>query len=270
MFELSSLALITGTAVLAGLLAGLLGIGGGVVIVPALLVFFGREGVDPNVRMQLAVGTSLATIVFTSISSAWSHHRRGALQLSVAAWFAPGVVVGAVAGVLVAAWMPGRALEGFFGIFLAVVALRMVFGNLPDEPRPRSLARWKRAAAGVFIGGISTMVGIGGGLLSVPIFVFTAGLTIHHAVGTAPSLGLLLSLVGTATWIIRGQGVEGLPDGCVGYVALLPAAAIATGTVCFAPVGAWLAHRLPRRKLTVAFALLLSGVAVKLILGMTS
>ena len=270
MIEPSSLVLIAGTAILAGLLAGLLGIGGGVVIVPALLVVFSREGVDPDARMQLAVGTSLATIVFTSISSAWSHHRRGALQLSVAAWFAPGVVVGSVVGVLVAAWMPGRALEGFFGIFLAVVALRMAFGNRSGDSRPRSLARWKRGVAGLFIGGISTMVGIGGGLLSVPIFVLTAGLTIHHAVGTAPSLGLLLSLVGTATWIIRGQGVEGLPDGCVGYVALLPAAAIAAGTVCFAPVGAWLAHRLPRRELTVAFAVLLIGVAVKLVFGVVS
>jgi len=262
-----SLALIAGTAVLAGVLAGLLGIGGGVVIVPALLVLFARQGVDPDVRMPLAVGTSLATIVFTSVSSAWSHHRKGALRLEVAAWFAPGVVVGSVAGVLVAAWMPGRALEGFFGIFLTVVALRMIFGKMPDAPRTRTMARTWRVAAGVLIGGISTMVGIGGGLLSVPIFVLAAGLTIHHAVGTAPSLGLLLSGIGTATWIVRGSGVEELPDGCLGYVALLPAAAIAAGTVCFAPAGAWLAHRLPRRELSIAFAVLLIGVAAKLVLG---
>jgi len=267
MLDPFTLGLIAGTAVIAGLLAGLLGIGGGVVIVPALLVVFTRQDVDPAVRMQLAVGTSLATIVFTSISSAWSHHRKGALQLSVAAWYAPGVVAGSIAGVLVAAWMSGRALEGFFGVFLVVVAVRMIFGKLPDEPRDRSVSRWKGSLAGVFIGGISTMVGIGGGLLSVPIFMLTAGLTIHQAVGTAPSLGLLLSLVGTATWIVRGLGVEDLPAGCVGYVAVLPAVAIAAGTVCFAPAGAWLAHRLPRRKLTVAFAVLLIAVAAKLVLG---
>ncbi len=264
MFEPSSLLLIAATAAVAGVLAGLLGIGGGVVIVPALIAVFTAADVDPAVKVQLAVGTSLATIMFTSVSSAWSHHRRGALHLALAAWFAPGVIAGAAVGVLVAAWMPGRSLQGFFGVFLVAIAARMVFGTLPDDPGPRHISRWMRVVCGVVIGGLSTMVGIGGGVLSVPIFVLLAGLTVHHAVGTAPALGLLLSVVGTVTWALRGQGVEGLPEGCIGYVAVLPAVAISVGTVSLAPVGAWLAHRLPRRQLSLAFAVLLVVVAGKL------
>lgn len=267
MVDPGSLLLILATAVVAGVLAGMLGIGGGVVIVPALLVLFDAAGVDPMVRMQLAVGTSLATIVFTSISSAWAHHRKGALEMGIASRLAPGVVLGSVGGVLLAAWMPGRLLEGIFGIFLIGVALRMVFGRLPDLPDPRAMPLWACGVAGLAIGGISTMVGIGGGVLSVPIFVLAAGLTIHRAVGTAPILGLLLSTVGTATWIVRGLDVDSLPHGCVGFVALVPAAVIATGTMCLAPVGASLAHRLPRRKLSMAFAILLVIVASRLVFG---
>ena len=266
MLDPLSLALVIGTAVVAGVLAGLLGIGGGVVIVPALLLVFGRAGVDPAVKVQLAVGTSLATIVFTSVSSAWSHHRKGALHLKLAAGFVPGLIIGSVAGVLAAVEISGDLLQLLFGIFLYLVAARMVFGRLPDDPRPRAMGFWTRMLAGLVIGGVSTMVGIGGGILSVPILVLAAGLTIHHAVGTAPALGLALSLVGTTTFVLRGWGEPGLPDGTVGYVALAPAAVIAAGTVTLAPVGAWLAHRAPRRALSLAFAVLLAVVATKLVL----
>jgi uncharacterized protein len=266
MLDPLSLALVIGTAVVAGVLAGLLGIGGGVVIVPALLLVFGRAGVDPTIKVQLAVGTSLATIVFTSVSSAWSHHRKGALHLKLALGFLPGLIIGSVAGVLAAVEISGDLLQLLFGVFLYLVAARMVFGRLPDDPQPRAMGFWTRMLAGLVIGGVSTMVGIGGGILSVPILVLAAGLTIHHAVGTSPALGLVLSLVGTTTFVLRGWGEPGLPDGTVGYVALMPAAVIAAGTVTLAPVGAWLAHRAPRRALSFAFAALLLVVATKLVL----
>ena len=266
MLDPVSLTLVIVTAVVAGVLAGLLGIGGGTVIVPALLLVFTRAGVDPSVKVQLAVGTSLATIVFTSVSSAWSHHRKHALHLKLAMGFLPGLIIGSVAGVLVAVQISGDLLQLLFGIFLYGVAARMVFGQLPDSPQPRAMGFWTRMLAGLIIGGVSTMVGIGGGVLSVPIFVLAAGLTIHHAVGTSPVLGLVLSLVGTVTFVLRGLGEPALPDGTVGYVAILPAAVITAGTVTLAPVGAWLAHRTPRRVLSVGFALLLIVVATKLVL----
>ena len=265
MFEPVTLLLTVATGVVAGVLAGLLGIGGGVVIVPALLVVFAAAGVDPAVRVQLAVGTSLATIVLTSISSAWSHHRKGALHLRLALSFLPGLLIGAVAGARLAIWMSGATLQLVFGVFLVSIAARMVFGRTPDEPRPRTMRWWERLAGGLVIGGISAMVGIGGGVLSVPLFLLAAGLTIHHAVGTAPALGLVLSVVGTATYVVSGLAQPALPPGSLGYVALFPAAVISAGTVTCAPVGAWLAHRSPRRTLELAFALLLILVAAKLV-----
>lgn len=265
MLEPSSLLLIAGTAVVAGILAGLLGIGGGVVIVPALLVVFRAAGVDPEVEVQLAVGTSLATIVLTSISSSWSHHRKGALHWGLVPWFVPGLAVGSVGGAALAVWMPGRTLQLVFGVFLVAIALRMVFGQLPEDPRARVMPTWGRLASGLVIGAISAMVGIGGGILSVPLLVLAVGLPIHHAVGTAPSFGLVLSLVGTVTFVLHGLSEPLLPAGCLGYVALLPAAIIAVGTVSLAPVGAWLAHRLPRRALTLVFSVLLLFVSVRLI-----
>lgn len=265
MFTASSLLLIAGTAVLAGVLAGLLGIGGGVVIVPALLVVFEAAGVDPEVEVQLAVGTSLATIVLTSISSAYSHHRKKALHWELVPWFVPGLVVGSVGGAALAVWMPGRTLQLVFGVFLVIIAARLVFGRMPEDPKARAMPVWGMLAGGLLIGGISAMVGIGGGLISVPLLVLAAGLPIHHAVGTAPFFGLILSLVGTVTFVVQGLAEPLLPAGCVGYVALLPAALIAVGTVSLAPVGAWLAHRLPRRALSLAFAALVLVVAVRLI-----
>ncbi len=265
MLDPLTLLFLLSTAAVAGVLAGLLGIGGGTVIVPALLIVFARADVDPAVRVQLAVGTSLATIVLTSISSAYSHHRKGALHLGLAAWFAPGLVVGSVAGALLAVWMPGDVLQLLFGLFLYGVAARMLFGKLPEKPEPRQIPVWGRLLGGVVIGLVSAMVGIGGGILSVPLFVMAAGLTIHHAVGTAPMLGLVLSFVGTVTYVVGGFSEPALPAGTLGYVALLPAALIAAGTVSLAPVGAWLAHRLPRRSLAVAFAILLLLVATGLV-----
>ncbi|MDP7111642.1 MAG: sulfite exporter TauE/SafE family protein [Myxococcota bacterium] len=266
MFDPLTLALTVGTGLVAGVLAGLLGIGGGVVIVPALLVVFTVGDVDPAVRVQLAVGTSLATIVFTSLSSAAAHHRRGALHLRFALGFVPGLVAGAVGGASAAVWMPGEVLQLVFGAFLMLIALWMVFGRTPEEPRPRRMRPVARLAAGLVIGGVSAVVGIGGGVMSVPLFVLAAGMTIHHAVGTAPALGLVLSLVGTVTFVIQGWSEPALPPGTAGYVALIPAAVIAGGTVVCAPLGARLAHRLPRRALERAFAVLLVVVAVRLVL----
>jgi len=266
LFDPLTLALTLATGVVAGVLAGLLGIGGGVVIVPALLVVFAAGDVDPAVRVQLAVGTSLATIVLTSLSSAASHHRKGALHLRFALDFVPGLAVGSVGGAMLAIWLPGPALQRIFAGFLVLIALWLVFGKTPSAAGRRTLSAPARLLGGLVIGGISAMVGIGGGLLSVPLFVFAAGLTIHHAVGTAPALGLVLSLVGTTTFVIRGWGETALPPGTAGYVALVPAAVIAVGTVSCAPLGAWLAHRLPRRALERIFAVLLVVVSVKLLL----
>jgi len=266
LFDPLTLTLTVATGLVAGVLAGLLGIGGGVVIVPALLVVFAAAGVDPSVRVQLAVGTSLATIIGTSLSSAAAHHRRGALHLRFALGFVPGLIPGAVGGATLAIWMPGEILQLVFGVFLALIALWMAFGRTPAEARPRRMGVGSRVAAGVVIGGISAVVGIGGGILSVPLFVLAAGMTIHHAVGTAPALGLVLSLVGTVTYVVEGWSEPGLPPGAAGYVALVPAAVIGVGTILCAPLGARLAHRLPRRILERAFAVLLVGVAIKLVL----
>ncbi|RTR07209.1 sulfite exporter TauE/SafE family protein [Halomonas nitroreducens] len=244
----------------AGTLAGLFGIGGGLIIVPALVMAFGLQGVIPEVSMHLAVGTSLATIVVTGASSAWGHYRRGSVRRD---WFLallPGLMLGAVAGVFVAGGLSGGLLGLLFGVFILLVAARMALGR---GPRPGGLqpGRGTMGVAGAVIGGVSALFGIGGGTLSVP-WLTRCGATMTQAVGTSSACGLPIALFGALTFIVVGWGEPNLPPGALGYVMWPAFLGIVITSVPCARLGVRLAHHLPARVLRLAFAVLLAGVGL--------
>jgi len=253
------------TGCVAGVLAGLFGIGGGIVIVPMLEYVLGIVGVDASMRMQIAVATSLATIVPTSISSARAHHRRGAVDVGIVKRWAVFLVAGSLLGAWIASQVHSRVLAIVFASFALLVALRtLLFRRTPSvtEDVPRSLLIGLIPAS---IGCVSSMMGIGGGVFLV-MTLSLFGTKIHRAVGTAALFGLVIAVPGTLGFIATGLGDPRLPTGNLGYVSLIGFALIAPATVLTAPVGARIAHAFDEKKLTVAFGAFLIVVSIRLYL----
>lgn len=248
----------------AGVLAGLLGIGGGLVIVPMLAFVLPGQGVESVHVMHLALGTSLATIIFTSISSLRAHHGRGAVRWDVLLKITFGIIVGTFAGACVASMLPTRVLKAIFMVFLYFVASQMLIDKKPKPSRslPGNIAI---TAVGGGIGIFSSLVGIGGGTLSVPFLVW-CNVPIHHAIGTAAAIGLPIAISGTAGFIWRGMDVAGLPAYSFGYLYLPAFIGIVCASILTAPLGARLAHSLPVSRLKKVFAVLLFVVATKMLL----
>lgn len=263
--SLQEIFLYPGVGALAGLMAGLLGVGGGLVIVPVLLWVFGLLGFDSRVLMHLAVGTSLATIVVTSLSSIRAHHRRGAVRWELVRQLTPGILAGAWIGALVADWMSGQWLRRVFALFVLFLGIRMLLGlRLPVGRELPGRAGF--LGAGGIIGAVSALVGIGGGSLTVP-FLHASGVDMRHAVASSSACGLPIALAGALGFAWTGWSEPGLPPGSTGYVYWPAFGGIALTSVLLAPVGARLAHSLPVRTLQRVFALLLLGVGSKLLLG---
>lgn len=255
-----------GVGAVAGFLAGLLGIGGGLVIVPMLVYVMGAQGVSPEVLMHMALGTSMASIMFTSVSSFMAHHRRGAVRWGVVRGIVIGILAGTFLGSCFASVMSTRFLKGFFCIFLFTVATQMLMDKKPKPSRELPGAAGMFAAGGV-IGGVSSLVGIGGGTLSVPFMVW-CNIPIHHAIGTSAAIGLPIAIAGTAGYIYNGMGAAGLPVYSVGYINLPALFGIACVSILTAPLGVRLAHRLPVDRLKKVFAVLLYGVGTKMLFSL--
>jgi uncharacterized membrane protein YfcA len=249
---------------LAGTLAGLFGIGGGLIIVPALVFAFELQGVAPENLMHLAVGTSLSTIVVTGASSAWGHYRRGSVDRDGFLALLPGLVLGAIAGVFVADGLSGGALGRLFGVFLLAVAAKMALGLGPRSGQ-RPPRRGVMGLAGGVIGGVSALFGIGGGTLCVP-WLTRCGAPMTRAVGTSSACGLPIAAFGATTFIVVGWGEPSLPAGALGYVMVPALVGIVVASVPFARVGVRLAHRLPARLLRLSFAGLLAVVGLKFLI----
>lgn len=252
----------------AGVLAGLLGIGGGLVIVPAAVFLLGRQGAAEAQVMHLALGTSMASIIFTSISSLTAHHRRGAVDWKVVGRITPGILAGTFLGASLAGRLPRAPLQAFFVIFLYAVAAQMLAGRRPAPSR--QMPRWPLVTAGGgVIGLISSLVGIGGGSLSVPYLVWH-NLPVHRAIGTSAAIGLPIAVAGTAGYVISGLAAAELPPGSLGYVSLPALAGVVAASVLTAPLGARLAHALPVGRLKQVFAVLLIVVASRMLWGIIS
>jgi uncharacterized membrane protein YfcA len=249
-----------------GLMAGLLGVGGGIVIVPALDFALGVAGLDPTVALHVAVATSMATIVPTAISSSRSHAKRGAVDAAIVKRWTVPIVLGALAGALVASRMDGHKLAAVFG-FVALFAGLKMFLPLDNLVLRQSLPTGIAGAAlPAFIGAISAMMGIGGGTLSVPSMTL-CGEPVHKAIGTAALLGLWIALPATLGYLLAPvpAGVV-LPPLTIGYVSVPGFALIAPMSWFVAPLGAKLAHSLDRRKLAAAFGVFLLVVAARMLL----
>lgn len=249
--------LLTGAA--AGLLGGLLGIGGGLIIVPALASLLPLLGVAPEVTVHIAVGTSLATIVFTNSASAWAHHRRGAVRWHDARRLVAGIVPGALLGAMVAGQLPALWLARVFAAFAAVMGLYLLAGRRP-KPQREVPAGPVLGAAGMAIGAVSAVVGIGGGSLTAPLLMW-CNVRAQAAVATAAACGLPLALGGALGFVASGWGNPALPGGAVGYVYPPALLGIALASVGAAPLGARLAHALPAGTLRRVFGLAMLGIA---------
>lgn len=253
------------TGAFAGLLAGLFGVGGGLVMVPILALILGRQNFPPEAVMQVAIGTSLAVIALTSLSSARAHHHHGGVDWTVLRALAPGLLAGALLGAWTAHMLSGLVLARIVGIGAIVVAMKMW---LEAEPRARARPPGPLglAGAGGFIGWASALIGIGGGSLSVP-FLRLCGMDMRRAVGTSAAGGIPIAWAGAAGFVWAGWDAPGLPSGQLGYVSLPGFAALAAASVLIAPLGARLAHALPQRVLQRAFALLLLGIGLTMLIG---
>jgi hypothetical protein len=263
------LAVAVAAGVFGGILAGLLGVGGGIVIVPALYLALSAADLGEGVAMQVAVATSLATIVFTASSSSRAHYLRGAVDVALLRRWAPWVVLGVVAGSLLGAVVDGRAMVAVFAVVATLVALNMLLGrgNPAPEPRKAPPAAW--AATGVFAGGVSALMGIGGGTVCVPVLSYL-GYDIRRAVGTSAALGLIIGLPATLVYIVTGLGAEGLPPFSLGYVNLVALAVITPFTTVFARLGARLAHAIPMRALRACFGVFLALTAARMFVDLAT
>ena len=258
--------LYAGVGAIAGVLAGLLGLGGGLIIVPLLLYVFTATGL-PAVHVQhLALGTSMATIMFTSISSFLAHHRRGAVNWAAVRLVAPGLVIGTFGGTWVAARLPTGLLKGLFVVFLCYVAVQMLMDIRPKPSRALP-GRGGMSAVGLGIGLISSLVGIGGGTMSVP-FLAWCNEPVRRAVGTSSAIGFPIAVAGAAGYLVNGWHAPGLPPGAVGFVYLPALAGVAAVSVLTAPLGARLAHRLPVERLKRFFAVFLLAVAAHMAMSL--
>ena len=255
--------LATGTA--AGLLAGLLGVGGGIIVVPTLVWLFAEAGFVPDWIFHLAVGSSLAALIGTGIAAAYSHHRRGAVRWDLMRALAPWIVMGAGVGSAVAGLLDEVWLRRFFGFFLLFVGTRMLWRRSQSDLRdlPGTLVM---GLVGVLIGSVSALLGIGGATLTVPLLA-RSGLDVRHAIGTSSACGLPIALAGALGFVVVGWGREGLPPGSTGFVYWPAVAGILLASVPAAPLGARLAHSLPLVVLKRIFAALVLMIGLKMLLG---
>ena len=253
-FELALLGLGT------GFLAGLLGIGGGMLMVPFITFILSARGVEADLAVKMAIATSMATIIFTSISSVRAHHKRGAVRWDIVRGLAPGIVLGSmIASLGVFALLKGSWLALFFAGFVSFSATQMLLDKKPKPTRTIPGTPGLIGAGGV-IGFLSGLVGAGGAFVSVP-FMTWCNVLIHSAVATSAALGFPIALANSVGYIIAGQNVQNLPAGAVGYIYLPALLVIACVSVLMAPLGVRAAHALPVKSLKRVFAALLYMLA---------
>lgn len=260
-FEIIPAYLLTGAV--AGFFAGLLGVGGGVVVVPLLTILFARQGFPSNEVLHLALGTSIATILFTSLSSLRAHHAHQAVLWPVVRQLTPGILLGTMLGTQLAAHISSRSLSIFFVAFMLLLAVQMT-ANLRPTPS-RRLPGWiGLSAAGSVIGAIASLAALGGGALTVPYLIW-CNVRPHQAIGTSAAVGLPIALGGSLGYLGNGWSHPELPAGSLGFIYLPALGVILLASVIAAPVGARTAHRLPVPILKRVFAGLLILLSARML-----
>ena len=249
-----------------GVFAGIFGIGGGMIVVPPLALMLEAQGLPREQVLHLAVGTAMATILFTSLSSARAHAARGGVRWEIARRITPGILFGGIVGAVVANHLSTRTLAVYFTAFVLAMAVNMAL-DLRPKPSRQPPGAAGMFAAGTVIGGLSSLVAIGGTVMSVPFMIY-CNVPIIQAVGTAAAIGFPIAVGGTIGYLYTGWGASGLPPWSVGYVYLPALAGITIASVLTAPLGAWLAHRVPGKTLKRIFAGLLFLVAARMMVGL--
>ena len=252
-----------GLGLIVGFFAGLLGIGGGGIMVPILTMLFVAQGVGGEHLVHMALGTSLASIVVTSLSSMRSHHQHGAVMWPVVKRMAAGILLGTFTLSILASYFSALFLAAFFSAFMAYIALQM-FLNIKPKPSRKLPHTMGLTGAGFGIGGISALVAIGGGSLTVP-FLTWCNVKVQHAIGTSAAIGLPIALAGSLGYMVSGWGQENLPELSLGYVYWPAVVLISLVSVFTAPLGARLAHKLPVAMLKKIFGIILLALAVKML-----
>jgi len=255
-----------GLGVVAGFVAGLLGVGGGLIIVPVLIVIFQLNNFADEIIVHMAIGTSLASIVFTSMSSIYAHHfQHKAVQWDIVKRLTPGIIFGALLGAVIADFIPAKILQKFFAVFELAVAFQMAL-NIKAHAARTLPNLTGMTSAGTGIGVVSSIVGIGGGTLTVP-FLSWCNIKIQNAVATSSACGLPIAIAGCVGFVLMGWNEIALPEFALGYVYWPAFLAIVVSSILLAPVGAWLAHRLSAAKLKRFFSLVLFILGIKMLLS---
>lgn len=258
------IAILLATGAIAGVISGLLGVGGGIVIVPVLFFVFHGLDIEEDVLMHVAVGTSLATIIFTGFISARSHWKKGSVDTDLLKRWGPAVAVGVVVGTVIGGNVAGEVLTLVFAIVAALVAVNMALKPSEKAAKRAVPGTPVKELLGTVIGLFSVMMGIGGGTLSVPILSFFA-YPIRKAVGTAAAIGLIIAIPGTIGYAWFGLGVDGRPPFSLGYVNLAGMLAIIPASMLTAPLGARIAHAIPPAALRYCFAAFLAITSMRMI-----
>jgi uncharacterized protein len=258
------LLLLMGIGAFAGVLAGLLGVGGGIILVPAFYYTFSGLGYNSPQLVQICLATSLATIIFTSMRSVASHNKKGAVDWDILKSWAPGIVIGAVIGVFVAAELRSNTLLYIFGGLAFTIGLYMAFGNSEWRLGTTMPTGIKRAILSPFVGFLSVLMGIGGGSFGVPIMTLH-GRPIHRAVATAAGFGLIIALPAAITFLLTPVPDQGRPPFTIGHVNIVAFLVVITMTTLTAPLGAKLAHALNPKPLKRVFAVFLILVAANML-----
>lgn len=257
--------------IISGLLAGMLGIGGGVIIVPGLAFIFKYLNMPPAAIMHMATSTSLACIVLTTGMAVITQQKQKTIDWSIFLPMAPGIILGTIGGTLLATFLPGQFLKTIFGIFLIFIAVLLFLKNpqpiATDLSQEKIPNKWLLLSSGIVIGFLSGTLGVGGGVFAVPIFLHL-GLTAHRAMATSSACAFLLSLVGTLSFIMIGLSLHfsKLPKDSTGYIYWPAVFSIALVSLIFVPLGTKLAHRLPAKTLKNVFAVFLLLVALDMVL----
>ena len=242
-----------------GFLAGLLGLGGGMTMVPLLTLVFTRQGFAPEHVVHMAIATATATILFTSIASMREHHRHGAILWPVVVGLAPGIILGSLVGPQIVGGMSTAAVSAFFGVFVTLAATNILLDRKP-KPTRELPGHAGLLAVGSGIGLIASMVGAGGAFLSVP-FMTACNVKMRNCVATSAALGLPIAIAGTIGFVVAGLSEPGLPPHSIGYVYVPALLAIVAASVISAPIGARAAHRWPVKTLKRSFAFVLYVLA---------
>ncbi|MCS6765761.1 MAG: sulfite exporter TauE/SafE family protein [Candidatus Protistobacter heckmanni] len=242
-----------------GFAAGLLGVGGGMILVPFLTFIFSQQGMSDELVTHVAIATSMATIVFTSLSNVYAHQKKGAVRWDIVAAIVPGVLVGTVIGGKVFKWMPTGPLALFFALFVGFSAWQMI-ANRKLKPSRNMPGKIGTAGAGGVIGFLSSLVGAGGGFLSVP-FMSWCNVPMHNAVATSAALGFPIAVFASLNNIWNTYDMPGLPPHSLGYINVLALVCISVVSVLTAPLGAKLAHKLNVAQLKKTFGLVLFALA---------